>query len=130
MRTVTLEEFRAEIKAQGLPEREDFAFKCPRCGTVQSARDLIAAGAGEDFEAVEKYMGFSCVGRWTGAGSPRKEPDGKPCNWTLGGLFQFHDLEVDDGEGGTHPMFEPATPEEARELAKREWLDATPPKED
>lgn len=126
MKTMTLDEYRAQIKAQGLEAPEDFAFKCPRCGTVQSARDLIAAGAGEDFEEVEKYLGFSCVGRWTGAGSPRKEPDGKPCNWTLGGLFALHNLEVETPDGEKHPRFEVATPEEAQANAKKEWLDASP----
>jgi hypothetical protein len=87
---------------------------CPRCGTVQSARDLIAAGAGADFDAVSKYLGFSCVGRFTGAGSPRKTPDGKPCNWTLGGLFALHKLEVVTPDGKRHPRFELASPEQAQ----------------
>lgn len=119
MHTITLDQFHAELRAQGVP-RDDLALICPCCGTAQSARDLIAAGAGATFEEVEKYLGFSCVGRWTGAGSPRKEPDGKPCNWTLGGLFQLHKLTVVTPDGEEHPRFEPATPEQAQELAKRE----------
>lgn len=67
-------------------------------------------------EKVENYIGFSCVGRWTGSGSPRKEPDGKPCNWTLGGLFQCHKLAVVLDSGKVHPHFEPCTPEEAKKL--------------
>lgn len=110
--TMTLEMFRAALKAQGVP-REHMAFVCPMCGTVQSANDLIAAGAGNDFSEVEKYLGFSCVGRWTGAESPRKSPDGEPCNWTLGGLFSLHKLEVVTPDGNSHPHFEPATPEQA-----------------
>lgn len=50
MRTVTLDEFQSALRAQGVSSHEHFAFKCPMCGTVQSARDLIAAGAGKDFE--------------------------------------------------------------------------------
>lgn len=114
MKTVTLNEFHKLLKSQGL-SREGYAFKCPGCGIVQNARDLIAAGAGENFEEVEKYLGFSCVGRWTGAGSPRKEPDGEPCNWTLGGFLKMHEFEVVDGDE-RHPMFEPATPKEAQWL--------------
>lgn len=115
--TITIPEFHARLKAQGVKRHEDFAFKCPMCGTVQSGQSLICAGAGKDFDAVEKYVGFSCVGRFTGAGAPRKKPDGKPCDWTLGGFFRLHKLEVID-EGGKHcPRFEIAPPEEAQALA-------------
>ncbi len=71
MQTMTLSEFKAAVQAQGVPH-EHIAMKCPMCGTIQSGADLIAAGAGADFDAVEKYVAFSCVGRFTGAGSPRK----------------------------------------------------------
>lgn len=114
MKTMTVDEFHASCKAQGVPTHSDVAFICPRCKTIQSARDLIEAGAGADFEAVSGYLGFSCVGRFTGAGSPRKTPDGKPCNWTLGGLFSLHELEVITPDGKHHPHFELATPEQAQ----------------
>lgn len=113
VQTITLDEYRAAIKAQGVPY-EHFAFRCPRCDTIQSGDDLIRAGAGPDFDAVEKYLGFSCVGRFTGAGSPRKAPDDRPCNWTLGGLFQLHKLEVVTEDGEHHPRFVPASPEDAQ----------------
>ena len=114
METMTVDQFHAALKAQAVPTREDLALKCPMCGCVQSARDLISAGAGDSFDAVEKYLGYSCVGRFTGAGSPRKAPDGKACNWTLGGLFALHKLEVVSEDGKKHPRFEVATPDEAR----------------
>ncbi len=118
MQRMTIEEFHASLSSQGLP-RDDLALVCPMCGTVQSARDLMAAGAGSTFEEVEKYLGFSCVGRFTGEGSPRKVRDGKPCNWTLGGLFSTHKLEVIDGEGRAHPRFVPATAVEAQACAAK-----------
>ncbi|MDB6178968.1 hypothetical protein PAF17_15865 [Paracoccus sp. Z330] len=118
MKTLTIPEYHAELKAQGVEDRADLAMICPMCGTVQSARDLIAAGAGLDFESVERFLGFSCFGRWTKAGAPRKEPDGKPCNWTLGGLFSLHKLEVVDESGTKHPRFELATPEQAQGHAR------------
>lgn len=113
MKTVTLDEYRSALKAQGVP-RDHMAWRCPMCSTVQSAADLITAGAGADFDAVEGYLGFSCVGRYTGAGSPSQmKGQGKGCNWTLGGLFQMHELEVVTEDGRRHPLFEPACPEEA-----------------
>lgn len=98
MKTATLEEFHAALKAQGKDRIEDVTFKCPKCGTLQSAQDLIDAGAGADMEAVEKYLAFSCVGRWS---------EDKGCNWTLGGLFKIHQYEVVTPDGETHPRFEP-----------------------
>ena len=117
MRTMTIPEFHAALKAQGVSDRADLAVICSMCGTIQSARDLIAAGAGTDFESVEPSLGFACVGRFTNAGSPRKSPDGKPCNWTLGGLLKTHKLEVIDSDGKKHPRFEIASPEQAQRHA-------------
>lgn len=112
MKTMTLDEFHAACKAQA-SRSDTIVFKCPMCSTLQSARDLIVAGAGSTFDEVERYLGFSCVGRFTGAGSPRKKPDGKPCNWSLGGLFRTHEMEVLTPDGKRHPRFELATREEA-----------------
>lgn len=112
MKTMTLHEFHAALRAQSVKDRADLVFICPMCQTPQTANDLIKAGAGADFDAVAGKIGFSCIGRFTGAGSPRREPDGKPCNWTLGGLFQMHKLEVVTDDGNRCPHFEPATPEQ------------------
>ena len=119
MKTMPIEEFRAAVHAQGVP-REHFAFLCPMCKTVQSSADLIEAGAGQDFDSVRQYLGFSCVGRFTGAGSPSKQAPGTGCNWTLGGLFRMHELEVVTEDGVHHPHFEPVTADQAQahQLAK------------
>lgn len=119
MNTMTIEEFHAALRAQGVDRREDLAFVCPMCQVVQSAQDLIDAGAGSDFDAVEPYLAFSCVGRFSRADAPRKAPDGKPCNWTLGGLFKTHTLEVVTPDGERHPRFALATPEQARQHATK-----------
>lgn len=111
MRTITIEEFHAELRAQDVKEREDIALICPQCSTVQSARMLIRAGAGKTFEDVEKYLGWSCVGRFNKAG---QTPTG--CDWTLGGLLKIHCLEVVDEHGELHPRFEVATPAQAQAL--------------
>lgn len=117
-RQMTIAEFHEALKDQGVKRHEDFAFKCPMCGTIQSGASLIAAGAGKTFDDVERYVGFSCVGRFTEAGSYKKgTPPGKGCNWTLGGLFKLHCLEVVDDDGKPHPRFELASAEEAQALA-------------
>lgn len=118
VKTLTIPEFMAQLKGQGVPI-EHAAFRCVMCGTVQSATCLIAAGAGKDFDAVERYLGFSCVGRFTGAGPHKKgSAAGHGCDWTLGGLFHIHALEVIDSDGIAYPRFEPASPEEAQALMK------------
>ncbi len=92
----------------------DRAVKCCMCGTVQSARSFINIDV--DSEDAFRYLGNACIGRFMGAGSPRATPDGKPCNWTLGGLFRTHTLEVEMEDGKCIPVFEPATREEAQAL--------------
>lgn len=114
METLQLEEFRRRIKDQNVSDRRHAAFRCPMCKTVQSIQSFVHAGV--DVAEAEKFIGFSCVGRMTGAEGPRAEPDGKPCNWTLGGLFKLHNLEVIGEDGKAHPFFEVATPQEAQAL--------------
>lgn len=121
MRTITVEEFHAELKAQGVSAREHAALKCPACGTVQSMALLLQEGCQPD--KVESYTGFSCVGRINGAGPATREgqpgnPDKPGCDWSLGGLFRIHTLEVDQN-GTLHPIFEPASAEEAQALERR-----------
>lgn len=120
---ITVEEFHRRCKAQGVSAREHIALVCPVCGTAQSMASLIRAGAAAD--KVENFLGFSCEGRFRDAGpwpsAANKSTDAtqrrlvRGCDWTLGGLFTIHRLEVvtDDGP---HPCFELATPEQARAL--------------
>lgn len=113
---MTLKEFHQALKDQGVP-KDFLSFRCPLCKTIQCANDLINVGAGKTFDEVEKYLGFSCVGRWTNAGPAKKngESNGKGCDWTLGGLFRLHELEVVTPDGEKHPRFEPVTKKEAQE---------------
>lgn len=130
MQTMTLDEFQAALRAQGVPS-EHLAVICPICHTVQSATDLIRAGAGSSMDEVERYLGFSCVGRWTDAGAfhaakRRREPAKPGCDWTLGGFFHLHRLEVITPDGGHHPRFELATPEQAQAHMRENVGAATP----
>lgn len=118
MRTILAAELHAEMKAQGAPTREDIAFKCVICGTVQSIRSLKAAGL--TLDQAERQIGFSCEGRERGAGPAKDGKPGNPhvrgCDWSLGGLFHLHRLEVTTPDGKTHPTFELATAAETIEL--------------
>jgi len=129
MRCITVDEFHAELKAQGVSSQDHFAFRCPMCGAIQSAADLVAAGAGDSFEKVKSDLGFACVGRWTGAGGHKKgAPAGSGCDWSLGGLFKIHKLEIVASDQGRHPFFELATPQEAQaHEARRSALSETSP---
>lgn len=111
---ISHEEFLLTMKDQGVP-REHYAFKCVRCGNIQSAVSLVKYMSAD--EALARVY-FSCEGRFT------KE---RGCDWTLGGLFKIHKLEVltedkNDPVCGilrTQPVFEPASPEEALELMRQ-----------
>lgn len=110
MRQISVEQLRDELRAQGVP-REHAAMKCPVCGTVQSAADLIAAGAGETLDAVLPYFGNSCVGRFTKAGPWKGDWAGvRGCDWTLNGFLQLHKLEVIVEEGRGIPFSNPPYP--------------------
>lgn len=97
MITLTSDEFLSAIKSQNV-HRSNVTFLCPNCGTLQSANDLIKSGAGKDFTEIAPYLGFSCIGRWDNS---------KGCDWSLGGLFRIHELEVIDDKGKIHPYFIP-----------------------
>jgi len=118
-KVTTLKEYMAALKAQNTGGVKDAVVVCVVCGTPQSCEDLIAAGAGKDFDEVEPSWGFSCIGRFLGSGPYRKgckkkNPAQIGCDWTLGGLFRIHTLEVIGPDGKHHSRFEPATPEVAQ----------------
>lgn len=118
MERLTHEEFLEMARAQGVPGY-DIACVCPVCGTVQSFNSLVAAGASR--ELADKYFGFSCEGRVTGAGPWPAEPSKarasvRGCDWTLGGLFRIHQIEVITDDGKLHPHFALASKDDAAAL--------------
>lgn len=113
MKTVSLAEHKAILKAQGVPV-EHLAYRCPMCKTVQSSYDFMKA-TGKTREEITQYQAYSCIGRFTDAGPYKKgTPPGSGCNWTLGGLFQIHKYEVQLPDGTSAPCFELVTAEEAQ----------------
>lgn len=114
-RLITIAEFKAELTAQDVP-REHFAVVCVQCGTVQSRQDFVDAGVFPTVEEAQSQWGFSCIGRSVA---------GRGCDWTLGGLFHIHKLEVDPGGGEKpFPCFEPATAEQAQAHMRRRHVKA------
>jgi hypothetical protein len=116
-RKISFEQFQTELEAQGVPI-EHCALICPICKTVQSATDLVLAGAGRCFAEVEQYLGFSCIGRFRKgaqrAFGTKKLIEGKGCDYTIGGLFCIHHLEIQTDDGKIHFRFDLATPEQAQ----------------
>lgn len=110
---IAMDEFLLTLQDQGVPP-EHYAFKCVRCGNIQSAASLFK------YMSPDKALSnvyFCCEGRFT------KE---RGCDWTLGGLLKIHKMEVltEDKNSAvcgilrTHPTFEPASRAEAQELMR------------
>lgn len=97
MKTMTRAEWLEEGEKRFGPDVRKWLFVCPSCGTAQSAEDFYAAGFERGKGEVNKYLGFSCIGRFS---------KDKGCDWTLGGLFHIHTLEVIDDEGEKHMRFD------------------------
>ncbi len=126
MNTMTQEEFLEEAKRRFGPNVRNWKFVCPACGTVQSVQQLLDAviESGGKKEEVHGYIGYSCIGRFTGQGDAgisahsKKQPWDKGCNWTLGGLMWIHELEVIMPDGHKRPTFELAPADaQAKEAA-------------
>jgi hypothetical protein len=121
---ITVAEFHARLKAQEVGETWHCALVCPVCGTVQSIASLVKAGATQP--QAERMIGFACEGRLTDVGPwPNSKNNSdkafirrhmRGCDWTLGGLFKVHELEVLTDDGEAHPRFRVATMEQAKAL--------------
>jgi hypothetical protein len=79
-------------------DRRDWKFKCPVCGNVATARDYEMAGASEG------TVGFSCLGRWTGATSSFN--GSAPCNYAGGGLIRLNPIFILTESGHKHNLFD------------------------
>lgn len=60
-------------------------FRCVMCGNVQSAVSVDERNPTLVGKRKDDWIFFSCEGRHT---------EGVGCDWTLGGLFRLHRLEV------------------------------------
>ena len=92
---------------------EKWKFVCPMCKHVQSHEDFEKR-TNLKGEGVFKVLGFSCIGRFLTNQRPEKIKGNKfpmkfiggGCDWTLGGLFNLHNVEVLNKDGKIEPIFE------------------------
>lgn len=95
IRKITHKDWNTEGKKRFGDDYKQWKFVCPKCKTVQTFQDLIDAGINE--ESGQGYLGFSCIGRFSACE--------KGCDWSLGGLFKIHTLEIIMGDHN-RPVFE------------------------
>lgn len=88
------------------PDQKKWRFKCVNCGYAQSAEDFLKLEKPNRPEEIHKVLGFSCIGRWMPESKGTMGNRKQPCNWTLGGLFKLHKLEVIQPDGKAVPCFE------------------------
>ncbi len=96
MKTMTIDEFHKKGEELFGEKARNWEFVCPNCQTVQSGKNFLDLGM--KGEEIQKYIGFSCIGRFNDCKTG--------CDWTLGGLFQCHKMIVIDEKGKEHPRFE------------------------
>jgi hypothetical protein len=110
---MTREQWIAAGKSRYGADRMQWRFRCPSCGHIATPQDYRAAGA------PQTAVGFSCVGRWSGAASEAFSDASGPCNYAGGGLFRINPLLVTDGEQEWQ-MFDFAEPFEGEARKERE----------
>jgi len=97
MRTMELKQWLARGTELYGDNMRAWRFRCVACGNVQSA-ELVDA-RNPELVGVNKssWIYFACEGRHTA---------GVGCDWSLGGLFTIHRLEVIPPDGKPAPAFE------------------------
>lgn len=107
-RTMSLAEYHAALAKAWGDDPKHWRFVCPSCGVTQSIADFIEARPDVDPNVLARSVGFSCIGRWTGAEGAFNREKFAPCNYTSGGLFCINALVVVMDDGEQVPAFEPA----------------------
>ena len=89
----SVEEWQAEgLRRFGAVHK--FRFVCPLCKHVASVEDFKAF---KDKGATPDSAFQVCIGRYAGAGEPKRDGDGKlsqPCNYAGYGLFRLSPVRV------------------------------------
>lgn len=93
---MTMKEFETEGEKRFGKDKKKWKFRCPSCKTQQSFEDFQKFTHLKN-DDIQGFLGFSCIGRYA------EKKVG--CDWSLGGLFQIHELVVTDENGKDHPHF-------------------------
>lgn len=91
--TISAADWKAKAADLFGDDPKQWRFKCPMCGETQTWQDFID----NDIKEPETVFYYSCIGRWV---------EGRGCDWTLGGLFRIHKVEVIDDKGNSVPVME------------------------
>ena len=91
-RKVSLGEWRNEGRKLFGEDIKGWQFQCPVCKGIQTANLFRKHNIDPNGKVY-----FSCIGRWV---------NNIGCDWTLGGLFLIHTLEVQNEAGEYCPVFE------------------------
>lgn len=108
-RKLTQAELAAEAAARFGPNPWDWAFQCPRCGDIATARDFP--------EGKRQRLGQDCVGRHCGALKGPANADGRGeatrgCDWTAVGLIRGPwEIAMPDGQTAWGFPLAPAPPQ-------------------
>lgn len=94
MKTYSYDDWIAEAKRRFGDDVKRWRVVCPSCKTEQSVQDFLDVGV--PAPAFGGSVGYSCIGRFV---------EGKGCDWTLGGLFKIHEVEV-ERDGERTPVFD------------------------
>ena len=85
-------------------DRKKWKFTCCNCGNTQSIEDFEKIGISAS--EAGGYVYFSCIGRFIPDSKGTMSNQIKPCNYTVGGLFNLAKVCIVTPDGEKHPMFE------------------------
>jgi len=84
------------VALQHYKDVKGIEFECPSCKHKQSINSIMKNNSKLTEQEVRDFIAVNCEGRST---------KGKGCDWTLGGLFQIHDVEVLKEDGSKYGVF-------------------------
>lgn len=96
MRRLSYEDWIKKAKELFGKDSYNWRFKCASCGHIQSINSMLEHNPLLKAKDFENSIYFNCEGRTN---------EGYGCDWSLGGLFHVHKLEV-EFNGKNVPVFE------------------------
>lgn len=102
IRKMSMKEWTKEGENRFGTDKKKWKFKCVNCKNIQSIQDFINLGV----KNPQDYVYFSCIGRFKENTKGTLSNKSKPCNYTLGGLFNFSKLQVIGTDDKPHSVFE------------------------